>query len=293
MPFLLQVAAALDSGKIRKQNEDNYYRSDFDPAVDPKNGSLFLVVDGVGGNKGGANASLIACEQMSKHFFEPKRQKAPLSQRLRESIIMTHHDIVSAGKSTPKLREMSCTFVVVAMADGEAAYGNMGDSRIYRLRKGKLKQLSIDHSLVQEQLSLGMIDEEQARNHPHKNVVTRSLGGIEQNIPDIAPLVIQPDDSLVLCSDGLHGPVCDSQIAQIVGQSKNSAQIAHELVDEANKNGGPDNITAMAIKILSEKSASGITRPTLAIHDSDHLKPIGLTNIKTHKRGRFWGLLPW
>ena len=293
MPFTLSVAAALSSGKVRKTNEDNYYRSDYDSAVNCDAGRLFLTVDGVGGNKGGAYASLIACEKLPAHFFSPSLQKMGLAQRLREAISLTHEDIVIAARENSIFREMSCTLVAVGFTETEAAIASMGDSRIYRLRNEKLKQLTVDHSMVQEQVLLGILTPDQARNHPNRNVVTRSLGGLEKDEPDIRPLVLQVGDRLVLCSDGLHGPVPPERLATLMGQRKNQGQIVRDLIEEANAFGGPDNIVALSIQVVATKDDAGITEPMMTIQEDEHLRPIGLIGAKVPKPSRFWRIFPW
>lgn len=248
MSYSLSVAAKLNNGQLRTTNEDNYYRSDLDQAIPLEKGQLFLAVDGVGGNRGGAIASLIACQKLPEHFFASKQANTTLVQRLEDAIKKTHKDIKRAGQQNSKYKEMSCTMVALAFCEQEVAFANLGDARIYRLRGESFKQLSVDHSMVQEQLEYGILTPEQAKYHPNKNVVTRTLGGSEQNEPDVRPLVILAGDRFVLCSDGLHDPVPDRQIASLLSQPKHVKQIADDLVNAANANGGPDNIVAMVVQ---------------------------------------------
>ena len=283
----LSVFALLDNGKVRDQNEDNYYRSDLDPAVDPATGQLFFAVDGVGGNLGGAEASFIACQLLPKHFFDPVRRTMPLMERLAEAIDLTHDEIVAAGLINSLHREMSCTLVALATADRESAIAWLGDSRIYRMRKDRLKQLTIDHSMVQEQVDLGILTEAQAAKHPNRNVVTRTLGGLERNIPDIRPLALQDGDRIILCTDGLHGPVSDGMLADLLKQAKSIEQIVQEAVQLANQNGGPDNIAAIGIQ---HGNFANVTQSNNSV--AQYGQPIGLQYTPPPPRRR-WRIWPW
>lgn len=251
-PFHFSVAATLDRGMVRKINEDNYYRSDRDPDVNPADGRLFLVVDGVGGNGGRNLASLIACEKLPHYFFAPANINLRLSTRLALAIEQTHHDIIAAGDKTENYKEMSCTFAAFAEHNGEAVIGHMGDSRGYCLRYDKIYQLTVDHNVAQELAQMGYIDSDQIDLNQFRHVLTRALGGHTSNYgegPDINYLRLQAGDHYILCSDGLHSVVSEAEIQALASQSKPGYDIVKDLARAANDYGGPDNIVVMSLMI--------------------------------------------
>ncbi len=251
-PFHISVAATLDRGMVRKINEDNYYRSDRDPDVNPADGRLFLVVDGVGGNGGGNLASLIACERLPHYFFAPANSNLTLATRLALAIEQTHHDIIAAGAKTEIFKEMSCTFVAFAEHNGEAIIGHMGDSRGYCLRYDQIYQLTTDHNVAQELAHMGYIDSDQIDLNQFRHVLTRALGGHTSNYSqgaDINYLRLQAGDRYILCSDGLHSVVCEAEIQALASQPKSGYDIVKDLVRAANDYGGPDNIVVMSLTV--------------------------------------------
>jgi protein phosphatase len=137
----------------------------------------------------------------------------------------------------------------VLLADGDAAVAHVGDSRLYVWRGGRLSLVTADHSLVGEQLRAGMIDEAQARRHPWRHVVTRSLSGQPDLQVDITSYGVESGDRLLLCSDGLSGVVDDETMAAILARDETASARCHALVDAANAAGGPDNITAIVVDV--------------------------------------------
>ncbi|MEM9774178.1 MAG: protein phosphatase 2C domain-containing protein [Chloroflexota bacterium] len=248
MAIPLIAGAQLDTGQKRERNEDFYYRSDLDPDAGEDKGALFIVADGVGGNRGGAEASQAACHHLPKHFFNPDLENMVAFERLSESIRLTHLDIRAIAAQDPIMAEMCCTIVILVILDGEALIANLGDARIYRLRDHELTQLTKDHSWVQEQLDAGLITAEEARHHPHINVVTRTLGGSSVQQPDIRPIRVEEGDRYLLCSDGLHGPVEFDDLTAWMDTPVDPEIIAQDMVDHANRNGGPDNISAVVVQ---------------------------------------------
>ena len=252
MTLNITAGAHTDVGMKRDHNEDYYYRSDLDKNVEKSEGYLFVAADGVGGNRGGGDASRIACEQLPKHFFNTERNDTPLVQRLTDAIHLTHHDIRAVATKNPMLQEMSCTVVILAAVREEAVVAHLGDARIYWLNRadsGSFQQITKDHSWVQEQVDAGLLTPEQAATHRNRNVVTRTLGGSKMHQPEVHPIALAQSDRYLLCSDGLHGPVSHKDLTRWMQQDADLNQIAEQLVTHANQNGGPDNIVAITVQI--------------------------------------------
>ncbi|MFK7804502.1 MAG: PP2C family serine/threonine-protein phosphatase [Anaerolineae bacterium] len=269
MSYTLTAGAHTDVGMKRDHNEDYYYRSDLDKAVEKNDGYLFIAADGVGGNRGGGDASRVACEQLPKHFFNPERKNLPLTQRLTDAINLTHHDIRTVAATNPLIGEMSCTIVILAAASDEVITAHLGDARIYQLSDGELTQITKDHSWVQEQVDAGYLTPEQAAVHRNRNVVTRTLGGSHMHQPEVSTVSVKPDDRFLLCSDGLHGPVSHAILTTLSQQDEKLDDIAKVMVDHANKNGGPDNIVAILVQVGEQVDqvigSDEITRPAKTI----------------------------
>jgi protein phosphatase len=144
---------------------------------------------------------------------------------------------------------MATTVVAVLVEDNVAEIAHVGDSRLYLVRDGKIARLTSDHSWVNEQVQSGVIDSEQARNHPLRNVVTRALGGRPDLEVDVQTLEMQPGDRLLLCSDGLTTMLDDAEILRIVLGGDGGVDQTDELIQAANESGGEDNTTAILLKV--------------------------------------------
>lgn len=243
----LDVAQLTDVGRRREHNEDNMaFVIPKDPQVMANKGALFIVADGMGGHAAGEVASEIAVDTVSNMYYQEdsadvaisllraiKRANASIHQRAAENMLRT-------GMGT------TC---VAAVLRGNMAYiANVGDSRAYLLRGNSAKQISQDHSWVAEQVRAGLLTEEQARTHAQRNVITRCLGTQAEVEVDVFHEELQEGDSLVLCTDGLSGLVNDEELQRIVDQFVPQESVYH-LVERANENGGPDNITAIVVRV--------------------------------------------
>ncbi|MFT5196098.1 MAG: serine/threonine protein phosphatase PrpC [Candidatus Promineifilaceae bacterium] len=287
MSYNLTAGAHTDVGKRRDHNEDYFYRSDLDEAVKQADGALFIAADGVGGNRGGADASRIACEQLPKHFFNPAHKEMDLTQRLSSAIDLTHYDIRTAAEADPLIGEMSCTIVILAIAGGKAITAHLGDARIYRLMyqnasSGTLTQITKDHSWVQEQVDIGLLTTDQAAAHRNRNVVTRTLGGVHKHPPEIKSTSLHSGDRYLLCSDGLHGPVEHADLTHWMLQETSLDIIAENLIDHANLNGGPDNIVAVLVQIGAlEKQVGAPTEKIIVSRQKLSTKTVMLRPLAT------------
>jgi serine/threonine protein phosphatase PrpC len=243
----LDVAQLTDVGRKREHNEDNMaYVIPKDPQVMAMKGALFIVADGMGGHAAGEVASEIAVDTVSNAYYQDDGDDVATSllQSIRRANAAIHQ-----RAAENMLRSGMGTTCVSAVLRGSMAYiANVGDSRAYLVRKGLVKQISQDHSWVYEQVRAGLLTEDQARTHAQRNVITRSLGTqIEVDI-DVFHEPLQEGDTLVLCSDGLSGLVSDEELQRIVDQFVPQESVYH-LVERANENGGPDNITAIVVRV--------------------------------------------
>jgi len=246
MKTKIEIGNLSDVGKVRSVNED-YFGS-----YSGKFGNLIIVCDGMGGHSGGAIASRLAVETIREHF-EKLPEKYDEKEQLKLAIHKADTALKQRALSDPELKEMGSTAVLMLIKNDQAYCAHIGDSRIYMIRNSNIHQLTKDHSLVQQMVDTNMISEEAAKDHPKKNVITRSLGANGSSNPDIAePFSVFKKDRFILCTDGLTGHVNDEEILQIV--SRNSLQAASlNLIDLANSRGGKDNITVQIVSVISGK----------------------------------------
>ncbi len=243
----LEPAQLTDVGRKRPHNEDNMaYVIPKDPVAMARKGALFIVADGMGGHAAGEVASEIAVDTVSKAYYQDdsddvltslvyaiKRANTLIHQRAAENML-------SSGMGT------TC---VAAVLRGSTAYiANVGDSRAYFIHNGQVRQVSQDHSWVAEQVRAGLLTNDQARSHAQRNVITRSLGTQPDVEIDTFAEHLEIGDFVVLCSDGLSGLITDSDLLAIVSQYQPQESVYH-LVERANENGGPDNITVIVARI--------------------------------------------
>jgi protein phosphatase len=219
---------------------------------------VYVVADGMGGHSHGEVASRIAVkairdfvDQTSDHdttwpFAYDSRLKRH-SNRLKAAIRIAHDKVLRAIRQDGSLVGMGTTVVGVLVDDSTAAVAHVGDSRVYRLRKGKLDLLTQDHTWVNEQVVAGYLSEEQARAHPLKNVVTRALGGEADVLVDVKEFGIEAGDIFLLCSDGLTTMLADADIEDRLKSGAPPDQICRSLVRDANARGGLDNITVVLV----------------------------------------------
>lgn len=236
-------AAQTDMGAKRTNNEDSYYAD----------GSLFLVADGVGGHQAGEVASKMAADIMGSCF---KRKEPYLegydenysmaSNRLASAIRLANKAVHEASKSASH-KGMASTVAAVHISDDMLSIAHVGDSRAYLIRAASIIQLTDDHSVVNEQVRDGLMTKEQAKSSHLKHVVTRALGPSETVDVDVDEVPAMDGDRVIICSDGLTDMVSDEFILKTVISSDEPKKACARLVNAANKNGGKDNITIVAI----------------------------------------------
>ncbi len=244
----LEVAELTDVGRRRDSNEDNMTRLvPKDPKVLERKGAIFVVADGMGGHAAGEVASEIAVEAIRETYYEAESDD--VAEVLVQAIKQANQVIYDRATEQAGRAGMGTTCVTVVVRGSLAYIANVGDSRVYLIREGQIRQLTHDHSWVAEQVRAGMLTDEQARTHAHRNVITRALGTQPEVEADLFAEVLQDGDLLLLCSDGLSGPVPDEELNRIISSSS-PQEAVRGLIAQANEQGGPDNITAVLIHIL-------------------------------------------
>src|SRR2546425_12774471 len=217
-----------------------------DPQVMTKKGALFIVADGMGGHAAGEVASEIAVDTVSNVYYQDDSDDVAISLL---HAIKRANGLIHQRAAENMLRSGMGTTCVAAVLRGNTAYiANVGDSRAYIVRGGQVKQVSQDHSWVAEQVRAGLLTEDQARTHAQRNVITRCLGTQADVEIDVFTERLKEADTLVLCSDGLSGLISDEDMRRIVSQFVPQESVYH-LVERANDNGGPDNITAIVVHV--------------------------------------------
>ena len=232
------------TGNFRDNNEDNAH-------VDP-DGRFFLVADGMGGQAAGEKASELAtelipeslCENIDFETSEPDSVIAAIDEAVAEA----NGRIMALGEVDPQFHQMGTTIVFLVSVGGQFYAGGVGDSRVYRIRSGKLEQLTTDHSLVQALLDAGTITPEEAKTHRYRNVLYRYLGAKEggsgTEAKEIAP---ETGDRFVLCSDGVTDGLKEQELATLLFEGDDPQKTAESIVAAAEKGGSKDNITCLVI----------------------------------------------
>lgn len=244
----LDVAPLTDVGRKRPHNEDNMaYVIPKDPQVVAKKGALFIVADGMGGHAAGEVASEIAVDTISKVYYQDDSDSVAVSLA---RAIKHANTLIHQRSAENMLRSGMGTTCVATVIRGYMAYtANVGDSRAYIIRDGQVKQVTQDHSWVAEQVRAGLLTEDQARSHSQRNVITRCLGTQADVEIDVFSEVLEEANTVVLCTDGLSGLLSDGELRTIVEQYIPQESVYH-LVERANEHGGPDNITAIVVRVL-------------------------------------------
>jgi protein phosphatase len=257
----LSWAVRTDPGLRRSSNEDSYCtRADL---------GLFVVADGMGGHVAGEVASRVAVETIQTFIAETagadKNRTWPFpfepaisleGNRLKAAFRLANRKLANEMADKADLRGMATTASAVLTGTRTACVAHVGDSRIYAMRNGSLKQLTHDHSWVEEQVRAGTLTEAAARQHPWRNVVTRALSGGSDPDIDTIEVAPEPGERFLLCSDGLSGVVNRDAIEAILGnRTLTLDDICDRLVAAANEGGGPDNVTALVIEVAAGDAA--------------------------------------
>jgi protein phosphatase len=249
----VQFAGATDVGLKRDHNEDSFFLM--------AEQNLYMVADGMGGHSSGEVASRLAVETVAKFFADsdadedltwPYRMDKGISyeeNRLASGIMLANRRIHEAA--TDGKKGMGTTLVACVLVDGGVVIGHVGDSRVYRWRRGQLTQVTEDHSLLNDFMKVKKLSDEEIANFPHKNVIVRALGMKDNVQVDVRTDVPEEGDLYLLCSDGLSGMVTDAEMAAILSTDQDDVEgICSRLIAAANRGGGVDNITAVIIRLI-------------------------------------------
>jgi protein phosphatase len=238
------AAACTDVGRRREANEDSFALA---PELD-----FYLVADGMGGHKAGKVASQLASDCAVRAIEALRSAQVSPAEKLRHAVTCANREILTAAQDDAELRGMGTTLVAILAENDRIALAHVGDSRAYRVRRGRIRLLTDDHSIVAELVRRRKISEHDARGHPHRHVLTKALGVAPALQPDLAELTPLPGDTFVLCSDGLTTHLSDAEILDIVDQERELQKVCDALVASANRCGGLDNITTLVLRFDAE-----------------------------------------
>ncbi|MBQ3164893.1 MAG: Stp1/IreP family PP2C-type Ser/Thr phosphatase [Lachnospiraceae bacterium] len=235
--------AITDVGKRRELNEDYIYTSE---KMIGNLSNLFIVADGMGGHNAGDYASKHTVEKVVETVEELKNEW-DIEEIIQEAIYRANAYIYEKSREDMSLRGMGTTLVVAAIKNQEVTVANIGDSRMYVVNRD-ITQITKDHSLVEEMVTMGGLDKEAARNHPDKNIITRAIGVKEFVLADFFEVKLEKEDKILLCTDGLTNMLKDDEIHHIIQSNEDVEAAARALIAAANENGGRDNIAVVLIE---------------------------------------------
>lgn len=244
---MIKTFSITDIGRKRKLNQDYVYTSEMPVGNLP---NLFLVADGMGGHNGGDYASKCAIETIVEYVADLEDTQTVTI--LEKSIKEANKVVRRRGEEDEALNGMGTTIVAASIQDGELCVANVGDSRLYIVNRREIRQITRDHSYVEEMVRLGEIKREQARSHPDKNIITRAVGAMEDIDIDFFKVKLNRDDIVLMCSDGLTNMIEDEEIRMILEGQRDIVEKAESLVNAANNNGGKDNIAVVLIEVTDD-----------------------------------------
>ncbi|CAN5395550.1 hypothetical protein BH23ACT9_BH23ACT9_17970 [soil metagenome] len=267
MTLVIHAYGDTNKGLFREGNEDNLLVGQ----------TVFAVADGMGGHAAGEVASEAALEPLraidGDTYGDPQAATDALADAVRQANVL----VIGKATDDPDLRGMGTTLTTVMVRDRRLHLAHVGDSRAYLLRGGMLEMLTEDHTLVNQLIKEGRLTEEQAATHPQRSVITRAIGvehGVE--VDTIGPLKLLTGDQILLCSDGLTGPVSDSLIAEILKSEADGTIACQRLIDAANAGGGPDNITTVLLRVEGDGTTAPIPTPAVPrTNDEDATAELG------------------
>ena len=247
---MIRVGGHSDRGQRRDTNEDAF------AAVLDK--QVYVVADGVGGNSAGEIASRTAVRTLVEEVEASDMDLSDefqVRQFFSRCLDLANANVVAIGESYPENTGLATTMVICYVRGNVAYFTNVGDSRGYVIRTGRMARITEDHSYVHTLVRMGVLTEEEAKNHRRGNVITRAVGAEDTVVGDFYPVLLKPGDRILLCSDGLYGELTAQEILTIIEEHEDMQQLSEALVAAANEKGGRDNITALMI----EYTEGGVT----------------------------------
>ena len=243
---MLKTFSITDVGMIRKINQDYVYTSEKPMGNLP---NLFLVADGMGGHKAGDYASRCTVETICE-MVEKSLEKEPAAI-LQKAIEAAKEQVYQMAKTDEQYEGMGTTIVAATLLGNSLQVANVGDSRLY-IVGNTIKQITRDHSWVAEMVRLGEMDQEMAKNHAKKNIITRAVGASRNVEIDFFTVDLAEGESVLMCSDGLTNMLEDEEIRMIMQSQRDVVAKVQALVEEANKHGGMDNISVVLIEAMTQ-----------------------------------------
>lgn len=244
----VEVASLTDVGLQRANNEDSYLY--WEPETDAEfhdKGRLGIIADGMGGYEGGQEASRLAVETVREAYANAHSNDPKVA--LYDAFTLAHKRIQSYAVEHPELQGMGTTCTALAILDRNLFFGHVGDSRLYLIRNRSVARLTRDHSYVSRLVESGIVRSEDAETHPQRHILMAALGSGSESIPDVSPepILLEDDDALILCTDGLWGQVTEKELILAV-EGASAEQTCLTLVKIAIERGGPDNITLQVLR---------------------------------------------
>jgi PPM family protein phosphatase len=248
-PLPLQVGAATDPGLVRPKNED-YHRYEIpdDPVLVRARGNLFVVADGVGGMGGGAVASAEAVHAVLQEYYLNPRGDA--GRHLRRAVQQANLHVYNMRVGHPNFSGMQTTLTALAIRQDSYWVGHVGDSKAFLLRDGTLRQLTHDHTVVEEMRQLGLLDQRRVHQHPHRHLLTRTIGGEPIVAVDLRRGHAQSGDCFILATDGIFEHLAPEDV-QVQFENSPPDRAAATCVAEATRRGGYDNLTVLGVRLAS------------------------------------------
>ena len=237
----MKACALTDTGRVRTANQDYVYAS-----VEPVGSlpNLFVVADGMGGHQAGDYASRYIVENLVSYLqYTENSQIVPL---LREAILKVNTMLYHEAKEKPEFSGMGTTLVAAGADENTLYVANVGDSRLYLVRD-RIRQVTRDHSYVEELVSLGRLERGSKDYKDKKNIITRAVGTEDKLLVDFFEVGLEPGDYILMCSDGLSNMLEDAEMEEIIGSDLELQEKAEKLITVANDNGGKDNIAVVLV----------------------------------------------
>lgn len=243
----LSLGGRTDLGRVRENNEDKFewYWPDEEHALATR-GVTLVVCDGMGGHSSGQIASELACKTFLEAYH--RHPSSDPQAAMTDAAMAAHRLVTRVGDAVPSRRGMGTTLTALSLCERTAWVCQVGDSRCYRLRAGDLRQLSPEHTWVEEMVASGGMSRQDAESHPYRHMLTRAIGGENEALADVVSAELEPGDVYLLCSDGLTNHVPDARILEVLSNHGPSVA-AQMLVNDALADGGSDNTTVLIARV--------------------------------------------
>ena len=241
--MIVEIAHLTDIGCVREENEDSVY-------IDPE-GRTFIVADGMGGHNAGEVASQMACEIIGNQLAQIEEGHSvenPL-EWMERAVLQAHEAITETAHQNPDYHGMGTTVEVLWLDNRKAYWGHVGDSRIYHIRNGDFKQITQDHSLINEYIQKGVLNPEEAWNSPMRHVILQALGSVEDIEVETGSVDLKAGDLFLICSDGLTDVIKDKDLQELLFATQDLDVAVHNAIEQVKQLGAPDNISLILIRL--------------------------------------------